>query len=57
MSKWLELLIELGGDYETKGWFSADYSPDGIEFRVNKNEPNIKPEKVVFESSSRINTK
>jgi len=41
--KMVRVAYRIGGDYETKGWFSADYSPDGIEFRVNKNEPNIKP--------------
>ena len=39
----VRVAYRIGGDDETKGWFSADYSPDGKEFRVNKKEPNIKP--------------
>jgi hypothetical protein len=41
--KMVRVAYRIGGDDATNGWFSADYSPDGIKFSVNKNEPNIKP--------------
>ena len=33
----------MGGDQETHGWFGADYSPDGQEFKVNESLMNMKP--------------
>ena len=41
--KMVRVAYRIGGDDATNGWFSADYSSDGIKFSVNKNEPNIKP--------------
>ncbi len=33
----------IGGNEETEGWFSADYTPGGEVIKVNKNVINIRP--------------
>ena len=37
------VVSRIGGNEKTKGWFSANYTPDGEVIRVNKNVINIRP--------------
>ena len=39
----VRVAYRIGGDDETNGWFGANYSPDGKEFKINKNVENLKP--------------
>ena len=40
----VRVAYRIGGDDETNGWFGANYSPDGKEFKINKNVQNLKPQ-------------
>ena len=33
----------IGGNEATNGWFGADYSPGGTDFKINENVQNLKP--------------
>lgn len=33
----------IGGNQETKGWFAADYAPDGQVLRIHERPINIRP--------------
>ncbi len=39
----ISVAYRIGGNEETKGWFAADYAPDGEVIKVRKRPVNINP--------------